>query len=166
MTTILYLPLVNSRRGEEAILRFPAIARVPCKVKAVGKRIHTKLLPALLEAKSIAAAAADVTELLTGQKLMVLCSPHARIASLTKAACPTAVWGARIANLALAYYHEPAVVWHEMFHLLGARDCYGTTAACGRPRCIMQYAPSLHVVGDPPFMCQANIRRIKRNSHE
>jgi hypothetical protein len=96
-------------------------------------------------------------------KLVILCDPSHQLVTTIRKANPGALWGASNGSVSVVYEHEPAVVWHEMFHLFGAEDCYegdsaqdSTTPKCGHINCLMQYAPTLARVGDPPFLCEHN----------
>jgi hypothetical protein len=102
-------------------------------------------------------------------RLVVICQPSNPLAAKVQVTNPGALWGASNGSLAIIYHHEPTVIWHEMFHLLGADDCYEGESAedsalptCGHPNCIMQYAPSVAVVGDPPFICDTNVQLIRK----
>ena len=61
------------------------------------------------------------------------------------------------------------VLWHEALHTLGAEDCYDVEdqgPTCERDNCIMQYAPTKCNVGEWPFLCGDNVKRIRENARE
>lgn len=103
-------------------------------------------------------------------KVVIACQKNYRLARLVQASNPLAKWGASNGAGAIIYHFEPALIWHEMFHLLGAKDCYHVGAdgrveddrTCGNENCVMQYAPSIATVGDPPFLCSGNINEIQK----
>ncbi len=78
-------------------------------------------------------------------------------------------WGIAYGNLAVVYVPTDAyVIWHEILHTLGAKDCYDENDPEGNPgptcelaNCIMQYVPTEANVGEWPFLCEANIGRIQ-----
>jgi hypothetical protein len=101
-------------------------------------------------------------------RLLVVCQPWNPVRSKILVEYPYAKWGASAGMIAVIYHHEPTLIWHEMFHLLGAEECYDVQSpdesaipTCGHRNCIMQYAPSLDVVGDPPFICDWNVKLIR-----
>ena len=159
-----------------AITRFPEIvARVSpggtCTVAQLGRSLIDNILQAIANANSFPDLAATVADILCDVEqprgLLICCSTESTIATLVKKSCPHCQWGANCDGLSVVYEHQPAAVWHEMFHLLGAEDCYVVKPnghiqdfTCGNRRCIMQYAPEVQVVGDPPFVCEDNVRRI------
>jgi hypothetical protein len=100
-------------------------------------------------------------------KVAILCDAEDPLARKIKGSQPAALWGGSLGILAVIYHFEPALIWHEMLHLLGAHDCYdpdspdeGVLPSCGNANCLMQYAPSLDRVGDPPFICEAAVRDV------
>jgi len=186
MVPLYYLPLdLDPQLRQEAerwVRRFSAFLALPpysapSEVRLVDQRLEELLHPAL-EEDSLPGMAASACEILfdledrqTGERppprLIVVCGPDSTVAQKSKAGNPDALWGGSVGCLAVVYRHEPTVVWHEMFHLFGAKDCYREEAPdesalplCGEERCIMQYAPALGKVGDPPFLCAANVERV------
>jgi hypothetical protein len=100
--------------------------------------------------------------------LMVYCKPNSELAMAARKQCPTAVWGCTVDGILSAVYKlgNKYILWHEILHLFGVDDCYlpnnpHTGPTCELPNCIMQYAPSGETVGEWPFLCQENIKRIK-----
>jgi hypothetical protein len=97
--------------------------------------------------------------------LIILCTPSSTFAKLTKKDNPTARWGGNLGNLSVVYnVLNKYILWHEVFHILGAEDCYqlpdrGPT--CNIPNCIMQYEPTQVSVGDWPFLCGDNCVRVR-----
>ena len=195
MIEILYMLFGSEPTHEQCegwIRRFPDIVSpAPLEVRCETRRIDGDLrarLEAALDEDDISVVAAAAMEVLLSceewelregrdhvelPKIVVVCSPNHRLARSVQASSPGALWGACIGDLAVIYHHEAALIWHEMFHLLGAEDCYegespdgSAMPTCGNARCIMQYAPSLDAVGDPPFMCQSNVERIRQRVAE
>ena len=103
-------------------------------------------------------------------KLVIGCQKNSRLAQLVLENNPLAEWGGSNGAIAIVYHFEPSLIWHEMFHLLGAKDCYNVGSdgrveldqTCGHENCVMQYAPSITAVGDPPFLCSGNIEEIQK----
>jgi hypothetical protein len=103
-------------------------------------------------------------------KFVVFCNRDHSLAKTILAASPQAEWGASNGRIAVIYELQSAVAWHEMLHLLGAKDCYpknnpdqSTLPTCGHDNCIMQYAPTLGRVGDPFFLCRGNVQQIQQS---
>lgn len=100
-------------------------------------------------------------------KIAAFCRNSNTLVTEIQRNAPRALWGVAIDRLCVIYHHEPASIWHEMFHLLGADDCYKIgdrgidDRSCGNQRCVMQYAPTLEVVGNPPSICRGNVARIR-----
>lgn len=103
-------------------------------------------------------------------KVVIACQKNSRLARLVQGSNSLAKWGGSNGAVAIIYHFEPALIWHEMFHLLGAKDCYNVGAderveddrTCGNESCVMQYAPNIATVGDPPFLCSGNINEIQK----
>ena len=98
--------------------------------------------------------------------LTLACPSDHRWAAAVKRSQPAAEWGANSGTFSLIYeWANPFAVWHESLHTLSAEDCYRfpdhPQPLCERPNCIMQYIPSASSVGSWPFLCEANIRRVK-----
>lgn len=97
--------------------------------------------------------------------LLVYCQEDSSLAEAAQQADDLAQHGAASgAVFAAAWAGGNYVVWHEALHLLGATDCYtpqdpGPT--CEQANCIMQYAPDQASVGEWPFLCQANVERVR-----
>lgn len=80
-----------------------------------------------------------------------------------------ALWGSTCGSVAAAYYLDNRYsLWHECLHMLRADDCYDENGpeanpgpTCKQPNCIMQFESTKESVGDWPFLCEENIRRIK-----
>jgi len=76
-------------------------------------------------------------------------------------------------NFLCAVYkpNSKVTVWHEILHLLGAVDCYDNNDPY-RPlpkdvcslgcACIMWYAPTQETVKRWPFLCERNVKMLKR----
>jgi len=96
--------------------------------------------------------------------LLVFCPRNCAVAEAARRSKPLAQWGAATGNsFAAVWQQDKYVVWHEALHLLSAEDCYteddmGPT--CEQRNCIMQWVPTEQNVGQWPFLCSANIRRI------
>ena len=97
--------------------------------------------------------------------LLVCCQGDSSLAQAARQANELAQHGAAVgAVFAAAWAGGKYVAWHEALHLLGAEDCYtpqdpGPT--CEQANCIMQYAPDQASVGEWPFLCQANVERVR-----
>ncbi len=99
-------------------------------------------------------------------RLFILCPTESKIAYLAKKECPNAVWGFSNTQVSATYsLNNKYIVWHELLHLFEVDDCHcgpekpGPT--CELTNCIMQYAPTPQTVGEWPFLCQKNIKRIQ-----
>jgi hypothetical protein len=98
-------------------------------------------------------------------RLIVGCLRNHNLAKSALDNNPNALWGAHLGFLSLVYEHgNRHIVWHEALHLLGAEDCYhlpdrGPT--CKSDNCIMQYETNETNVGEWPFLCGKNIKRIR-----
>jgi len=115
------------------------------------------------------------TKLLTKYPLLVYCKPDSRIAQAAQKECNLACWGLTNNCYMVSAVYEPNnkyILWHEALHLFGVDDCYdynrpnrGTN--CELNNCLMQYAPQKDSVGEWPFLCQKNIKRIQdwSNNH-
>jgi hypothetical protein len=192
MIEILYMTLglgdALAARCEGWVRRFAQIAaqppiQVPCDVRKVEDDLRGRL-EATFGAEDMASVTAsamsvfldceqwmirDRAESVLLPNLVVICEPSDPLVAKVQVTNPGALWGASNGALAIIYHHEPTVIWHEMFHLLGADDCYEGESAdesvlpkCGHRNCIMQYAPSIAVVGDPPFICDSNVQLIRK----
>ncbi len=178
--------------GEAWIRRFPELMGSPplelrCETCAVEGDLRRRLAATFDQGDIYSVAASVADELVDSEewdlrvgpqqplplpKLVVLCRPDTTLARKVREAKPKALWGACIGNtLAIVYHHEATVVWHELLHLFGAEDCYDEEApnesdvpTCGNAQCLMQFAPSLERVGDPPFICEANIQLIRQRA--
>jgi len=100
--------------------------------------------------------------------LMVYCKPDSELAMAARKQCPKAIWGYMVDYILSAVYRpgNKYILWHEILHLFDVDDCYlpndpyaGPT--CELPNCIMQYEPLKETVGEWPFLCQENIKRIQ-----
>lgn len=184
---ILYLTLCDSARsraeGELWIKRFIEFAAQPpfqLSIEAakldgdLASRVETAFREPKIEtvAERLSEILAESNEQRVERpilpKLVVLCDADHALAKKSVANNAHAHWGGTIGILAVVYHHDAAVVWHEMFHLFGAKDCYDTDSPdelavpkCGQSKCIMQYAATLEDVGDPPFICEDNVSRIR-----
>ncbi len=107
--------------------------------------------------------------LLNHYPLLVYCKKDSKVAEAAIKENDRAIWG-----LCQDYYSVSAVyesnnkyiLWHEVLHLFEVCDCYcycnpnaGTN--CDLTNCIMQYAPTPQTVGEWPFLCEKNIKRIR-----
>ncbi len=166
------------KRDEIALQLFPGIVNnlVPeltCDVEPFDSRLAELYFEALDKAQT----ASDIGSIFYSSilresefpipRIVVFCTRESRIASLMIENNPAAEWGATSGLYAAIYRHDRFLVWHEMFHLLGAEDCYDTAApdiaeipTCGNIGCVMQYAPTEATVSDPPFLCESNRKRI------
>jgi hypothetical protein len=190
MTEILYmsvgLPESVRQRCEGWVHRFGEIVagepfQIRCNVREVDGDLRGRL-EAILDQEDFVSVTASAIEFMAceqwqlreGQervllpKLVILCDSGNPLVAAVQKTNPGALWGAAIGSLAVVYHQEQAVVWHEMFHLFGAHDCYegdstdeAILPTCGNVDCLMQFAPTLDRVGDPPFLCGQNIQRVR-----
>ncbi len=111
----------------------------------------------------------------SGSDLLIICAdPNGKIARMCKTEAIYARYGALFSdtNIAAIYYYEDSYsMWHEVFHLLGAKDCYDIDhhgnvinrgPNCGKTNCIMQYEITDKLIGKWPFICGINIKRIRK----
>lgn len=100
--------------------------------------------------------------------LLLYCKPNSSIASAAKKQDKNAIWGYMCDYKIAAVYrlNNKYILWHEVLHLFDVCDCYcyfnpnaGTN--CDLTNCIMQYAPTPQTVGEWPFLCGKNIKRIR-----
>jgi hypothetical protein len=185
MIEFLYILLPDAPEPEQSegwLRRFPTVVQhntpeVACSVDRATGNLLAAVTAALQEADICSIAGAVTYAVVNGWDhrearglpgLVVLCDAGSDLSRKVQKAKCGALWGACVGRLAIVYHHEPAAVWHEMFHLLGAEDCYKGECPdehdpprCGHMNCIMQCAPTVMRVGDPPFMCEANIQRIR-----
>ena len=78
-------------------------------------------------------------------------------------------WGVAIpCTLAIAWEPSKYLFWHELLHLLNAKDCYNKFAInkCPNAHCIMRRAPSEANCGDQLTLCSKNVERIRRHAAE
>ncbi len=97
-------------------------------------------------------------------QVILACPDDHDLAQSTRANNPQAIWGGALGPLALVYRPENKfLVWHEAMHLLGAQDCYDNAGrrTCLLDNCLMQYVPCKHTVEDWPFLCDANVQRVR-----
>ena len=104
-------------------------------------------------------------------RLLICCQSAHELAGLCLRAYPNAFYGVVLNSMGVVYeLDNHYAVWHEFFHLIGAEDCYGMEdgqithrgPTCEQHNCIMQYAATEETVGDWPFLCRANVERIRR----
>jgi len=110
--------------------------------------------------------------------LMVYCKPSAGIVKAAKKQAKerngvSPRWGYMADDVLSAVYERcnKYILWHEILHLFQVDDCYplddpyaGPT--CELPNCIMQYEPLKETVGEWPFLCEKNIKRIQACSEK
>ena len=105
---------------------------------------------------------------------LVYCKGNSKLAKAAKEESPLAQWG-----LTNDYYLVSAVykrcnkylLWHEALHLFEVCDCYcyynpNAGVNCDLSNCIMQYEPLKETVGEWPFLCEKNIKRIQACSEK
>jgi hypothetical protein len=101
-----------------------------------------------------------------------VCKQDHRFAGLFRLANPGALWGGANGRAALVYggSFDRRVIRHEALHLFGAEDCYDERhpvtspgPMCGLANYIMQYRPTQSNTANGPFLCDANIERVKGN---
>jgi len=157
--------------AEPPVERHCSIARLPCSAEkgVLAALQETDLgmrdirVGSVMRAIGTFATGKANTRLIP--RLVVRCPLGNPLAQTCLAADPNALWGLAGSVLAVVYNDSEPALWHEVLHLLGAKDCYkfpdrGPT--CEHPLCIMQYAPiEGEVRGELPI-CPENIERIRR----
>ena len=171
----------DTAQDEEAIRQFPEVVQrfIPglrCDVSRLGRDLVETVLQTIEEQADFRGCAKAVCDMLRerlgrASKLVVCCNADWTLARKGKAGAAHASWGCQWGQLVAIYKHDRYVIWHELFHLLGADDCYDVGSAaeirdhtCGNQKCIMQYAPSEQNVDEPPFICRDIIQRIRTQS--
>ena len=74
-------------------------------------------------------------------------------------------WGVAIpCTLAIAWEPNKYLIWHEILHLLNAKDCYNKFGInkCPNSHCIMRRAPSSMNCGSRLTLCSKNVKRIEQ----
>lgn len=100
-------------------------------------------------------------------RIVLICDYDHCLASAARSKNPLACWGATIGQcLALVYGRvDKCVIWHEAFHLLGAKDCYEAEAPdrgiCELDNCIMRYEPGGCESWDHLSLCIRNVALVK-----
>ncbi len=158
----------------DAVERLPVLlAKPPMQAKIHASRFNSQDLQAFHEILShtrsigwYASKQDDYLEEKYGRaSLRILACSHSHIlAKWARQNNPEALWGGTIGRLALVYELEnPYVVWHEALHLFGASDCYDARRSpnCSCSNCLMQYEPTRDTVGDWPFLCDNNLRKVQ-----
>jgi len=108
---------------------------------------------------------------LKGMPLLVYCKNNSTLAKAAVKQDSLAKWGLTHDYYFVSAVYEPDnkyLLWHEALHLFDACDCYcyynpenHAGSNCELSNCIMQYAPTKETVGEWPFLCQKNIKRIQ-----
>ncbi len=173
------LSAIEAASAAEAVKRFAEIVAdppysLPSRIEACSNEF-TKILTNHLrqDDNSVPAIITDIVVDLTqtyGQRsrLTVFCPQDHPFAIRCREQSPHAVWGASlIGPEAFIYSPTPnrCLVWHEMFHQLGAIDCYETTPRtkdCCHPKCVMRWEPCAETVDDPPYLCAENVSLVQR----
>jgi hypothetical protein len=96
---------------------------------------------------------------------VIYCEPFSNIAKAIKKADEIAEWGQTYLNYISAVYKKENkyILWHEVLHLFGVADCYNPNSPnCDLSSCLMQYAPEEGNVAPWPFLCEDNIKRLKK----
>lgn len=150
----------------------------------IGASIRIEKLPDALRKQAVDAlsknnvplhhATADIHDMLFDRyqrfpSLVLVAREDSWLADRCRRKCPHADWGLNCGRVAFVYGpHDPAIFWHEALHCFGAEDCYNTKdperepgPTCECPRCVMQYAPTGITETDWPFLCGANVDRVK-----
>jgi hypothetical protein len=172
----------ESGRDAAAILDFPCVMNrvvpgIQCSVARLGDDLVKRVLEVVKGEEDFHGIAAEISFLLEPQgigpipALVVCCRDDSTLAKKAKAKSPHALWGCACGGLVAIYRHDPYLIWHEMFHLFGADDCYEVGPkgeiedhTCGNIQCIMQYAPSEETVGLPLTLCDKNVRKIRERN--
>ena len=154
-----------------------------CSISRLPSSAEKGVLAALQEtdldiraSKVAGAMSHEIGTLITGEantrlipRLVVRCSRGNPLAKTCLAAYPYARWGLTSCKvLAVVYDKREVALWHEVLHLLGAKDCYklpdrGPTCSNRRRHlpCIMQYEPIEGEVGGKLQICPENIELIQ-----
>lgn len=168
----------DRKRDESAIQQFPLfLDRVK---KGISAKVTVRPLPrnligevrALIEArKNFVDRGVLLTTRLSDKAhrgLVICCQSNSVLARKAKRNASHAKYGCHNGWLAVVYHHDKRVVWHEMYHLFRAQDCYDPSdestydsPKCRNRHCIMQYDATSELVGDPPYICQPNKTRIR-----
>lgn len=103
--------------------------------------------------------------------LVLVTNSQHRVAQLCQSLKPEAKYGISFPNERVCCIYEPEdkyTFWHEIYHLLGADDCYieendiiidrGPT--CEDADCIMQYGITKQSINIGPWVCTYNIEKI------
>jgi hypothetical protein len=151
----------------ERLLAVPpcSISRLP---RSAEKGVLAELQKTDLGIRDISGNVAETMfdEIGTLTTLVVRCSTDHPLAQTCLDADPDACWGLKNGGLAVVYDDREVALWHEVLHLLGAKDCYDLPAdpgpTCEHPRCIMQYAPQVGEVQGKLQICPENAERIQR----
>ncbi len=121
-------------------------------------------LPGSRTKNSYAESSAVFTEF-DSKRLFVFCKGNEDMTLAYRESNPLASWGVAIAcKLAIAWVPNPYLVWHEILHLIDAKDCYNKFGIhkCPASRCIMQLVPSRIHCGERLILCSKNVQRIRR----
>jgi len=163
----------------ERLLAVPPVER-HCSIGRLPSSAEKGVLAALQETdlgiramKVAEAMSCEIGTLATGEantrlipRLVVRCPPNHPLAQTCLKVYPDARWGlASCKVLAVVYDEGELALWHEVLHLLGAKDCYSpqnSGPTCEHPQCIMQYEPKVCEVQGKLPICPKNIERIRR----
>ncbi len=100
-----------------------------------------------------------------GKRIFVLCERQQDFAVAYREQNQLAHWGVAIPEqVAIAWHGCKYLLWHEILHLMNAKDCYNKFGfnKCHEPHCIMRLAPSPNDCGGRLVMCTKNQKRIQR----
>jgi len=170
------LKRLERRLAEPPVERHCSIARLP---RSAEKGVLAALQERDLDIRASKVAGAmshEIGTLTTTEantrlipRLVVRCSRGNPLAKTCLTAYPDACWGLTSCKmLAVVYDDRKVALWHEVLHLLGAKDCYdlpdrGPTCSHRRRHlpCIMQYEPIEGEVGGKLQICPENIELIQ-----
>lgn len=169
----------TSLRKLEELMTHPPL-EVECSIARLPYNIQTQIMDDLDSpnvygcAGRVCRTLADEIERLSNHgfvpRLIVCCPGQHPLVTKCLAANPDALWGVTVDNsLAVVYQlSNHYAIWHELLHLLGAKDCYDVAnpaanaePTCEHRQCIMQYAATEGVVDGCLPICDGNVSRIK-----
>ena len=147
--------------------KFPT--RIEVIIEKLPDELRREVSKQLQETRSFPETAAEIGDILCkGQGnipgLFVFCRRDSNIVVQAREAEPLAQreCGAKCGCLAVVWESgNKMLIWHEVLHLLGAKDCYDPETGegtCENSGCIMQYEPTDENVAEwPDCLCIANI---------
>jgi hypothetical protein len=167
----------------KAIHRFPEIVskyvpELQFDVSELDAQLQPRLLDAFRNTPTLKKCFITMNEVLSltddeqqeTTKLVICCDSSSWLAKWAMTESRGAYYGVATANqFAITYCHDPRLIWHEMLHLLYAKDCYIADESgdpiedciCGNDQCLMQNDPTHDSVEIPPLICSQNVEVIR-----